>query len=74
VHVHASELGAAVQGRHRLAGVEQAAGVESVLDGILDFCFEDSMLCLYKKLCRYYFTPKLSYSFFNPKKALEIDC
>jgi hypothetical protein len=30
--------------------------IESVLDGILDFCFEDSMLCLYKKLCRYYFT------------------
>ncbi|MEW6327422.1 MAG: hypothetical protein AB1487_07490 [Thermodesulfobacteriota bacterium] len=25
------------------------------LDGMLDFCFDDAMLVLYKKLCRYYF-------------------
>jgi len=30
--------------------------IEHVLDGILDFCFDAEMLCLYKKLCRYYFT------------------
>jgi len=22
---------------------------------MLDFCFDDAMLCLYKDLCRYYF-------------------
>ena len=30
--------------------------IEQLLDGMLDFCFDDAMLCLYKKLCRYYFT------------------
>ena len=29
--------------------------IECLLDGMLDFCFDDEMLCLYKKLCRYYF-------------------
>jgi len=29
--------------------------IERCLDGILDFCFDDGMLVLYKKLCRYYF-------------------
>jgi hypothetical protein len=29
--------------------------IERLLDGILDFCFDSAMLCLYKKLCRYYF-------------------
>ena len=29
--------------------------IERCLDGILDFCFDDEMLMLYKKLCRYYF-------------------
>ena len=29
--------------------------IERLLDGILDFCFDPAMLCLYKKLCRYYF-------------------
>jgi len=29
--------------------------VKSLLDGMLDFCFDDEMLRLYKKLCRYYF-------------------
>jgi hypothetical protein len=29
--------------------------IEHLLDGILDFCFDSSMLYLYKKLCRYYF-------------------
>jgi hypothetical protein len=29
--------------------------IERLLDGMLDFCFDDEMLCLYKKLCRYYF-------------------
>lgn len=29
--------------------------IESCLDGILEFCFDDEMLGLYKKLCRYYY-------------------
>jgi hypothetical protein len=29
--------------------------IEHLLDGLLDFCFDSAMLCLYKKLCRYYF-------------------
>ncbi|SPD73301.1 hypothetical protein PITCH_A180003 [uncultured Desulfobacterium sp.] len=29
--------------------------IERCLDGMLDFCFDDRMLVLYKKLCRYYF-------------------
>ena len=29
--------------------------IERLLDGMLDFCFDDGMLRLYKKLCRYYF-------------------
>ena len=29
--------------------------IECLLDGMLDFCFDDEMLRLYKKLCGYYF-------------------
>lgn len=29
--------------------------IECLLDGMLDFCFDDEMLCLCKDLCRYYF-------------------
>ena len=29
--------------------------IECLLDGMLDFCFDDEMLRLYKKLCRYYY-------------------
>ncbi|MGP8323527.1 MAG: hypothetical protein ACT6FG_05995 [Methanosarcinaceae archaeon] len=29
--------------------------IECLLDGMLGFCFDDGMLRLYKKLCRYYF-------------------
>jgi len=29
--------------------------IECLIDGMLDFCFDDEMLCLYKDLCRYYF-------------------
>lgn len=29
--------------------------IERCLDGMLDFCFDDDMLLLYRKLCRYYF-------------------
>jgi len=29
--------------------------IERCLDGMLDFCFDDGVLVLYKKLCRYYY-------------------
>ncbi len=29
--------------------------IERCLDGMLDFCFDQGMLVLYRKLCRYYF-------------------
>ncbi len=29
--------------------------IEHLLDNMLDFCFDEGMLALYKKLCRYYF-------------------
>ncbi|MGB7566532.1 MAG: hypothetical protein WBM07_01620 [Chitinivibrionales bacterium] len=29
--------------------------IEHLLDGILDFCFDATMLTLFKKLCRYYY-------------------
>lgn len=29
--------------------------IEHCLDGILDFCFDERMLQLFKKLCRYYY-------------------
>lgn len=34
--------------------------IERTLDGLLDFCFDDNMLMLYRKLCRhmYDFDPK----------------
>ena len=32
-----------------------ASRIERCLDGMLDFCFDDEVLALYKKLCRYYF-------------------
>ena len=39
--------------------------IERCLDGMLGFCFDDEMLVLYKKLCRYYFDiePKASVSY-----------
>nr|MBC8360093.1 hypothetical protein [Candidatus Desulfatibia profunda] len=39
--------------------------IERCLDGMLDFCFDDGMLGLYKKLCRYYFDidPKATVSY-----------
>jgi hypothetical protein len=29
--------------------------IERCLDGMLDFCFDDEILVLFKKLCRHYF-------------------
>jgi hypothetical protein len=39
--------------------------IEKCLDGMLDFCFDDNMLMLYRKLCRYYYNidPKATASY-----------
>lgn len=29
--------------------------IEHALDGLLDFCYDDNILILFKKLCRYYY-------------------
>ena len=41
--------------------------IERCLDGMLDFCFDDGMLVLYKKLCRYYYKidPEATVSYAN---------
>jgi len=37
------------------ARVRNPLSIERCLDGMLDFCFHDGVLILYKKLCRYYY-------------------
>jgi len=37
------------------AQVRDPVCIERCLDGMLDFCFHDGVLILYKKLCRYYY-------------------
>ena len=46
--------------------------IERCLDGILDFCFDDGMLSLYKKLCRYYFAidPEATVSYVNAYREM----
>jgi hypothetical protein len=41
--------------------------IEKCLDGMLDFCFDDEVLALYKKLCRYYYAidPEATVSYVN---------
>ena len=36
--------------------IEDQNHIERTFDGMLDFCYDDEMLLLYKKLARYYFT------------------
>jgi len=46
--------------------------IEHLLDGMLDFCFDEAMLRLYKKLCRYYFTinPEATVSYVNAYREM----
>jgi len=41
--------------------------IELTLDRLLDFCYDDENLLLYKKLCRYYLTinPKATQEYIN---------
>lgn len=50
VRQYSAEVEAILRTRNR-----DAHRIERCLDGMLDFCFDDGMLMLYKKLCRYYY-------------------
>jgi len=66
---HLSEIAGSVQKLARKADRQYAAEVEAILkeqsrdsmrierclDRMLDFCFDQGVLVLYKKLCRYYY-------------------
>jgi hypothetical protein len=47
--------------------IRDSMRIERCLDRMLDFCFDDEMLLLYKKLCRYYFDidPEATVSYVN---------
>lgn len=78
---HIGELAEGVQNLARDAEQQYSAEVEAILrtqngdshlierclDGMLDFCFDDEMLMLYKKLCRYYYDidPDATVSYVN---------
>ncbi|RXJ77886.1 hypothetical protein CRV03_02640 [Arcobacter sp. F155] len=38
-----------------ISKVKDERHIEKILDGLLDFCFDEEILYLYKKLCRYYY-------------------
>ena len=46
--------------------------IEHLLDGILDFCGDNKMLLLYKKLCRYYWdiNPQATADYINFYKEM----
>ncbi|MEW6076468.1 MAG: hypothetical protein AB1724_01510 [Thermodesulfobacteriota bacterium] len=48
------------------------ARIERCLDGLLDFCFDDEALALYKNLCRYYFDidPAATASYVNAYREM----
>ena len=48
---YAVEVDAVIAARSR-----NVRHIERLLDGILDFCFDDAMVQLFKRLCRYYYT------------------
>lgn len=47
---YSSEVDAIIRSKSR-----DSRRIEHLLDGILDFCFDEEMLRLYKKLSRYYY-------------------
>ena len=49
VQQYSAEVEAILKAQSRDSG-----SIERCLDGMLDFCFDDEMLVLYKRLCRYY--------------------
>ena len=67
VHQYAAEIEAILKAQSR-----DSHRIERCLDGILDFCFDDGMLSLYKKLCRYYFSidPEATVSYVNAYREM----
>ncbi|MBN1101994.1 MAG: hypothetical protein JXL84_01130, partial [Deltaproteobacteria bacterium] len=49
VRLYSTEVEAFLKAQSR-----DSSRIERCLDGMLDFCFDDEMLVLYKKLYRYY--------------------
>jgi hypothetical protein len=50
------QIGALAKGAQKLREQSRdSRRIERCLDGMLDFCFDDEMLVLFKKLCRHYF-------------------
>ncbi|MEW6669725.1 MAG: hypothetical protein AB1512_31335 [Thermodesulfobacteriota bacterium] len=49
VRLYSTEVEAILKAQSR-----EPSRIERCLDRMLDFCFDDEMLVLYKKLCRYY--------------------
>ena len=49
--LYSVKVGAIIRERCR-----DANSIDLLLDSMLSFCFDDQILTLYKKLCRYYFT------------------
>jgi hypothetical protein len=64
---YSAEVDAIVQAQSR-----DSRRIERVLDGMLDFCFDDGMLTLYKRLCRYYFDidPKATVSYVHAYREM----
>lgn len=50
---YTAEVDAVIAGRS-----QDSQRIEHLLDGILDFGFDDTMTQLFKRLCRYYYTLK----------------
>ena len=57
---YATEVDSLIAARSR-----DAHRIERLLDGILDFGFDDAMVQIFKRLCRYYYTldPAATFSY-----------
>ncbi|WP_291104817.1 MULTISPECIES: hypothetical protein [unclassified Flavobacterium] len=46
--------------------------IERVIDALLDYCYDDKMLLLFKRLCRYYYeiNPIATYEYVNIYREL----
>jgi len=51
VQQYSAEVDSILKGQSR-----DSMRIERCLDGMLDFCFDQGMLALFRKLCRYYFS------------------
>jgi hypothetical protein len=70
VQQYSAEVEAILKARSR-----DSRRIERCLDGMLDFCFDDEVLVLYKKLCRYYFDidPEATVSYVNTYREMWVE-